>query len=176
MRFEPTRMAGVMIVHLERQVDSRGSFARAFCEHEFTARGLPGQFVQCNISVTAKQGTLRGMHFQRKPHEEGKLVRCTRGAIHDVMVDLRQDSSTYCQWLGFDLDASTGDAIYIPPGMAHGFQTLVDNTEVFYQMTEFYYAELADGVRWDDKTFGIKWPIGNPILSDRDRSYPRFRT
>lgn len=174
MVFEETRLGGAWLVKIEPRADNRGLFARTFCTDEFIAHGLPASFVQCNVSYNATLGTLRGMHFQREPRPEGKLVRCTGGAIWDVIVDLRKDSPTYCRWQGFELTAENRDALYIPGGFAHGFQTLTPGTEVFYQMTEFYVPELAAGVRWNDPAFGIEWPIPDPVLSDRDRSYEDY--
>ncbi len=163
-----------MLIHAERLDDARGFFARTYCEHEFVARGLPGRFVQCNVSFNTLRGTLRGMHFQRQPEPERKLIRCTKGGIYDVALDLRCDSPTYCCWEAFELTEHNRDAVYIPPGCAHGFQALADNCEVFYQMSEFFDPALAAGVRWNDPQFSIVWPIESPILSDRDQSYPDF--
>lgn len=172
MQFRPLSIAGAMVVEVERREDSRGFFARSFCRDEFAAQGLPPDFVQCNLSWNARRGTLRGMHFQRAPSREGKLVRCTAGAIWDVVLDLRPDSPTYLRWEAAELTASNRRALYIPPGLAHGFQTLADDTEVFYQMTDMYAPDLADGVRWNDPAFGIDWPVADPILSERDAAYP----
>lgn len=175
MNITGTRIPGAFVVDVEAHADDRGLFARTFCVEEFAALGLPDRFVQCNTSYNARRGTLRGMHFQHPPNAEGKLVRCTAGAVFDVFIDLRPDSSSYCQWQGFELSADNRRALYIPPLFAHGFQTLVDASEVFYQMTESYHPESADGVRWDDPAFGVKWPIAKPILSERDAGYPDFR-
>lgn len=172
MQFRPLSIAGAMVVDVERREDPRGFFARSFCCDEFAAHGLPPVFVQCNISWNARRGTLRGMHFQRAPSREGKLVRCTAGAILDMVVDLRPDSPTCRRWEGVELTAANRRALYIPPGLAHGFQTLADDTEVFYQMTDMFAPDLADGVRWNDPAFGIEWPIADPILSERDAAYP----
>lgn len=174
MKFTGTRLDGVFVIDLERHTDPRGFFARSFCSKEFVARGLPGDFVQCNISYNRNRGTLRGMHYQVAPGEEGKLVRATRGAILDVILDLRPSSATYREWLSFELSDKNGRAVYIPPGFAHGFQTLTDHAEVFYQMTEFHDSGLARGVRWDDPAFGIEWPIAPPMLSERDTAFPDF--
>lgn len=174
MKFEPTVVDGAFLVRLERHVDERGFFARSFCAEEFPASGLPGQFVQCNVSFNSRRGTLRGMHYQRAPRAEGKLVRCTMGAALDVIVDLRKESPTYCRWAAVEISAENRLALYVPPGVAHGFQTLVDGTELFYQMTDYYAPQLADGVRWNDPAFRIEWPIPNPILSARDASYADF--
>ena len=174
MIFEPTMLDGVFLVHLEPREDERGFFARSFCGREFAAHGLPSGFVQCNISYNLTRGTLRGMHFQREPRPEGKLVRCTMGAAQDIILDLRKHSPTYCRWISAEITAANRLAVYIPPGLAHGFQTLVDDTELLYQMTEYYVPDLSAGVRWDDPSFGIQWPIPDPITSRRDRSYPDF--
>jgi dTDP-4-dehydrorhamnose 3,5-epimerase len=174
MRFAPTNLEGVLIVDLEPHADERGFFARSFCADEFAARGLRTDVLQCNVSFNRRRGTLRGMHFQVAPRAEAKLVRCTRGLLLDVVVDLRPDSPTYCRWAAVELggDAARHRALYVPEGFAHGFQTLEDDTEVFYQMFERYSAEHARGVRWDDPAFAIRWPLPDPILSDKDRSYP----
>ena len=174
MHFEATELPGVFLIGLAPVRDSRGWFARTYCEREFAEHGLDGRFVQCNLSHNASRGTLRGMHFQRDPRSEIKLVRCLRGSIHDVVIDLRKDSPTYLRWIGVELSAGNGLALYVPGGFAHGFQTLEDDTEIWYQMGEFYTPELSDGVRWDDPAFGIRWPIADPILSDKDRSYPDY--
>jgi len=175
MKFRELKIRDAVAVEVEPREDSRGLFARTFCQEEFEKHGLAGRFVQCNTSYNVKRGTLRGMHFQRMPHEEGKLVRCTQGAIWDVALDLRPDSPTFLVWEGVELTAANRMALYLPAGIAHGFQTLTDQAEVFYQMTEFYHSDLADGVRWNDAAFGIRWPIADPILSERDRSYPPFK-
>lgn len=166
-----TTLKGMYIIDLERLEDERGCFARSWCQREFAAIGLNPRLVQCNISFNNAKGTLRGLHYQIAPHAEAKLVRCTRGAIYDVAVDLRPDSPTFNQWIAVHLTADSRRAVYIPEGLAHGFQTLQDDTEVFYQMSEFYHAECARGVRWDDPAIGIQWPLPNPIVSQHDRSY-----
>ena len=175
MLFEPTPIPGVFVVALQRVEDDRGSFARSWCRHEFQSQGLNADLVQCNVSFNRRKGTLRGMHFQNAPHAEAKLVRCTRGAIYDVVVDLRSDSPTFTRWAAFELTPDNGRMIYIPEGCAHGFQTLVDATEVFYQMSEFYTPAAASGVRWNDPAFRIAWPIENRILSEKDGGYADFR-
>ncbi len=172
MIFTPAVLDGVWHVDLDPRTDPRGYFARAFCAEEFASHGLPTSFAQCNLSFNARRGTLRGMHWQDEPHPEGKLVRCTRGAIFDVAVDLRSGSPTRHRWLGVELTANNGRALYIPPGFAHGFQTLADESEVFYQMTEAYHGELTRGARWDDPAFAIEWPMPDPILSERDLAHP----
>lgn len=174
MLIRPLALHGLHIVEPEPHTDARGFFARSFCHDEFTAHGLAGGFVQCNISWNERRGTLRGLHYQRAPSQEGKLVRCTAGAIWDVALDLRPDSPTYRHWHGVELSAENRRALYIPPGFAHGFQTLTDAAEVFYQMTDRYAPDLAAGVRWNDPAFGIAWPLADPILSDRDAGYPPF--
>lgn len=174
MIFTETTLKGAWIVDLQRINDDRGFFARSFCQEEFAAHGLKTDVAQCNVSFNKSKGTLRGMHFQLTPKAEAKLVRCTRGAIHDVIVDLRPDSTTYCQWAAVDLSGENGRALYIPEGFAHGFQTLEDNSEVFYQMYEFFAPEYAAGVRWDDPAFSIEWPLVNPVISAKDLSYPDF--
>ena len=168
----PTQLDGAFVVEPEPVRDDRGFFARSFCQNEFRARGLDPAVAQCNISFNSRRGTLRGLHFQVKPHEEAKLVRCTRGAIWDVIVDLREVSPTRYQWFSVDLSADNHRALYVPPGFAHGFQTLVDDSEVLYLMSEFYHPESARGLRWDDPAFGISWPYADPVISSRDRSYP----
>lgn len=175
MTFEQTPIPGIWIIGLERREDDRGFFARSFCEREFGSHGLLMRFPQCNISFNQKRGTLRGMHFQREPKAEVKLVRCTRGAVYDVVVDLRKQSATYLRWFGIELTDENRLALYIAEGCAHGFQALVDNTELFYHMGEFYDAGAGDGVRWNDPAFGIKWPLADPILSERDATYPDFQ-
>jgi dTDP-4-dehydrorhamnose 3,5-epimerase len=173
--FEETRLSGAFLVDLERREDSRGFFARTWCANEFADHGLTTEVVQANVSFNPRQATLRGMHFQRAPHAETKLVRCTRGAIYDVVVDLRPDSDTYKQWLGVELTADNRRALFVPEGFAHGYQTLVPDAEVFYQVSEYYTPGAEGGVRWDDPAFGIEWPDpDNAFLSDKDRSWPDF--
>ena len=171
MIFTETKLKGAFVLEPERQEDERGFFARTFCQKEFEAHGLNPRLVQCNISFNKKKGTLRGMHYQAAPYEEAKLVRCTMGAIYDVIIDLRPQSPTYKQWIAEELSAENRKMLYIPGGFAHGFQTLEDNTEVFYQMSGYYAPEHATGVRWDDPTFGIKWPPERErliLLKDQD--------
>ena len=176
MRFVPTELPGAYLVELERREDERGYFARTWCREEFGSVGLATEIAQCSISRSALAGTLRGMHFQTAPHEEVKLVRCTRGAIFDVIIDLRPGSSTHASWLGIELDAQRGAALYVPKGFAHGFQTLVDDTEVLYMMSDPYVAEAASGVRWDDPAFEIEWPHADVrTMSERDLSWPNYQ-
>lgn len=172
MRFVAVPIAGAFVVESEPLDDDRGSFARSFCQREFKKNGLDAVVAQCNISFNRYRGTLRGLHFQIKPHEEAKLVRCTRGAVWDVIVDLREESVTKHRWFAIELTAENRRALYIPRGFAHGFQTLVDDTEIFYQMSEFYHPEFSRGLRWNDPGLGITWPDMSPILSPRDASYP----
>jgi dTDP-4-dehydrorhamnose 3,5-epimerase len=172
MRFTETRLKGVFIIESERLEDERGFFARTFCQKEFEVHGLNSKIVQCNISYNKHKGTLRGMHYQAAPMAEAKLVSCTRGAIYDVIIDLRPESPTYCQWLAEELNAENSKMVYIPEGFAHGFQSLEDDTEVFYQMSVFYSPEHTRGVRWDDPVFGIEWPLNSKIISEKDMNYP----
>jgi dTDP-4-dehydrorhamnose 3,5-epimerase len=174
MRLTRLEIPDVWLVQPERRTDPRGFFARTFCAAEFAAHGLPTAFPQCNISFNTERRTLRGLHWQDDPHPEGKLVRCTRGAIFDVAVDIRPASPTYGRWVGATLSAVDADALYIPPGFAHGFQTLLDETEVFYQMSESYVPNMARGLRWNDPTLAIAWPLADPILSERDAALPLF--
>jgi dTDP-4-dehydrorhamnose 3,5-epimerase len=175
MRFAELPLAGAFVVSPERHDDARGWFARTFCRDEFAAHGLIGDFIQCSASFNARRGTLRGMHYQRAPHAETKLVRCTRGTVFDVLLDLRPCSATFRHWQAAELSEETGVSLYIPAGVAHGFQSLADKSEVFYQITERYAPEASGGVRWDDPAFGIDWPIRPPILSDRDAGFSDFR-
>ena len=174
MIFRETSLKGAYIIEPDKLEDERGFFARVFCKEEFEARGLNPNLVQCSISFNKRKGTLRGMHYQVAPYQEAKLVRCTMGAIYDVILDLRVDSSTYMKWLSVELTAENRQMLYIPKGLAHGFQTLEDNSEVFYQMSEVHHPSSARGVRWDGPGIGITWPLPNPIVSDNDRSFPDF--
>lgn len=174
MRFTPTPLDGAFLIELEPHCDARGFFARTWCQREFEEHGLEARLVQCSMSHNLNRGTLRGMHYQVKPHEEAKLVRCTAGAIHDVIVDVRAESRTYLQHIAVELSAANRRALYIPRGFAHGFQTLSDDCEVFYQMSEYFAPEAARGFRWNDPLFGIEWPIIDPIIIDRDNSYPDY--
>jgi dTDP-4-dehydrorhamnose 3,5-epimerase len=174
MIFTETKLKSVYIIDIERLEDGRGFFARSWCQHEFEAHGLNPRLVQCNISFNLKKGTMRGMHYQAEPFEEAKVVRCTRGAIHDLIVDIRPNSPTFRQYVGFLLTADNRRLLYVPQGFAHGFLTLEDNTEVFYQMSEFHAPNYAKGFRWDDPAFGIKWPGEVKVISERDETYPNF--
>lgn len=172
MIFIPSPLLGAYVLDLNRLQDERGFFARSYCMNEFDDHGLNSRVVQCNVSFNRRKGTLRGLHLQLEPHSEVKLVRCTQGAIWDVIVDLRETSPTYKKWHGVELSAGSGRALYVPEGIAHGFQTLTENAEVLYMMSKFYHPESARGARWNDPAFGIEWPIKNPSMSDRDRDYP----
>ena len=167
-------LAGAVVLDLEPRHDSRGFFARTWCAREAEAAGLNPRLAQASVSYNKRRGTLRGMHYQEAPHEEAKLVRCTRGAIHDVVIDLRAASPTFGGHFAISLSAENRRMLYVPDGFAHGFQTLEDDTEVCYQISEFYAPSAARGVRWDDPAFGIEWPLPDPILNERDRSYPDF--
>jgi dTDP-4-dehydrorhamnose 3,5-epimerase len=169
--FIEIKLQGAFILDIEPREDERGFFARSWCEEEFKQHGLNPRLAQCNISFNEKRGTLRGMHYQVAPFAEAKLVRCTMGASYDVIIDLRPVSPTFKQWVSVELTAENRRAVYIPEGFAHGFQTLADNTEVFYQMTESYHPECARGLRWDDPTFGIVWPIEYPSISEKDSGF-----
>jgi dTDP-4-dehydrorhamnose 3,5-epimerase len=176
VKFEPTPLPGAFVIAPERLRDERGYFSRTFCRRDFEERGLNPVVAQCNVSFSAKRGTLRGMHFQRPPHAEAKLVRCTAGAIYDVAIDLRPDSPTFRRHFGVRLDPSEDRMLYIPEGFAHGFLALEDETSIFYQMSESYAPSHAAGVRWDDPAFGIAWPFAPTVMTERDRTYPDFRT
>ena len=174
MLFKPTPLNGAYIIDLEPHTDERGFFSRAWCRNEFEAHGLNGCLVQCNLSFNRRRGTLRGMHYQAAPYEESKLVRCTHGAIYDVIVDLRKDSPTYRRYYGVTLTDANRKALYVPEGFAHGFLTLEDDTEIFYQMSEFYAPDYGRGYRWNDPAFNIQWPDEVTVISERDRTYPDF--
>jgi dTDP-4-dehydrorhamnose 3,5-epimerase len=177
MRFLQTPLAGAWVIEPDRIGDERGWFARTFDSREFRTRELNPEVVQCNASFNFRRGTLRGMHYQAEPHGESKLVRCVRGAIFDVAVDLRADSQTHRGWHGVELSAENGRAFYIPAGLAHGFQTLTDDCEVLYQMGHPHVPEAARGVRFDDPAFGIDWPEldGPRTISEKDAAYPSYR-
>ena len=177
MKFIETKLPGAYVIEAEPFEDARGFFARSWSVHEFEAAGLNGRMVESNISFNRRKGTLRGMHFQRPPRAQAKLVRCTLGSLYDVMIDLRPDSPTFKQWFGAVLSAANHRMLYVPEGFAHGFQTLEDNVEAFYQVTDVYAPELSGGVRWDDPAFGVEWPDnhGEPrIMVPRDAQYPDF--
>ena len=174
MLFEETDLCGAWLIEAEPAHDERGFFARTFCAREFATRGLTTHFVQNSTSQSKRRGTLRGMHFQRPPHGEVKVVSCLRGALWDVIIDLRPGSPTYRQWQGFELTAANRRQLYIPEGFAHGFQTLCDDTQAGYLISAFYVPEAAAGVRYDDPAFGIAWPLPVSVISDKDRSWPDF--
>ena len=174
MIFSEIKLKGAFIIEPERLEDERGFFARTWCQQEFEEHGLNPCLAQCNIAFNKKKGTLRGMHYQVAPYQEAKVVRCTSGAIYDVIIDLRPASPTFKQWIAVELTAENRKMLYIPEDFAQGFQSLVDNTEIFYQMSEFYQPEAARGVRWDDPAFGIEWPIQETIISERDQSFVNF--
>jgi dTDP-4-dehydrorhamnose 3,5-epimerase len=174
MKFIGTPLEGAYLIELEPVFDERGFFARTWCRDEFLAHGLNPDFRQCSISLNERRGTLRGLHYQDEPFHEAKLVRCSSGAICDVIVDLRPASPTHAKWFAAELTAANRRMLYAPEGFAHGFQTLVDDTEVFYHITESYQPEYARGVRWDDPRFHIEWPNKDPIISPRDKSFPDY--
>lgn len=174
MIFTATPLAGAVVIEPKRFEDERGFFARSFCAREFEAHGLNPRVVQCSISFNRKRGTLRGLHLQRSPHAEARLVRCTAGALYDVILDLRPESPTFRRHCGVELRARNRKMLYVPEGCAHGFQTLEDDTEVFYQMSEFFVPDAAAGVRWNDPAFGITWPLAVTMISERDRTCPDF--
>ena len=174
MRFIATRLQGVTIIEPEPLEDDRGFFARVWCRQEFEAQHLETRLAQCSISVNRLKGTLRGLHYQDEPYPETKVVRCTAGAIYDVAVDVRRPSATFKQWVAVELTATNRRMLYIPAGVAHGLLTLEDNTEVFYQISEFYHPECARGVRWNDPAFKIEWPLKPVVISPRDQQYPDF--
>ena len=175
MIFTQTALTGVILVGPERHADDRGFFARTYCADELRAAGLDPRIAQCSTSFNARAGTLRGMHYQREPFGEVKLVRCTMGAIFDVVVDLRPASATYCQWVGAELTAENGRALYVPEGCAHGFLTLVDSSEVWYQISQPHRPEAGAGVRWNDPAFGVSWPFAPTVMAERDASYPDYQ-
>src|SRR5215469_15713541 len=175
MRFEALDVSGAALIKLERHSDERGFFARAICARELRAHGLPEVFVQASLSWTGRRGTVRGLHFQWPPSREGKLVRCVRGAIYDVMLDLRPAEPTYLRHRAVALDEDNRDAVFVPSGVAHGFQTLADDTEVLYQMADTHAPALAGGIRWNDAAFGISWPLsGDIVIAERDATWPDF--
>lgn len=176
MKIESLPIAGAYRVTLEPHEDERGSFARQFCRHELAAAGIDFEIKQCNVSRNVHAGTLRGMHYQKEPYPEIKLVSCLKGAFYDVIVDLRKDSSTYLKWTAAELTEQNGVMIYIPSGVAHGFQTLVDDTTVYYQLGEFFMPECYSGVRWNDPAFGIVWPeCANRLINERDANYALWK-
>lgn len=174
MKLTPAEIEGAYLIDLEPIADERGFFARTFCQDDFSKLGLEGAFTQCNLSFNARKGTIRGLHFQARPYEETKIVSCTHGAIFDVIVDLRSESRTFRRWAAFELSRGNRRALYLPKGVAHGFQSLEDDTDVFYLMGQSYRRESAAGVRWNDPTLAIPWPLTDVIISDRDRQLPEM--
>jgi dTDP-4-dehydrorhamnose 3,5-epimerase len=174
MKFHPTALHDAQLIHLEPAYDNRGFFARTFCSREFAAHGLETNFPQHSVSLSGRKGTVRGMHYQREPHSEVKVVRCFKGAIWDVIVDIRPSSPTYRRWQGFELSAANRHGLYIPRGFAHGFQTLSDDAEVSYLISEPYHPDAASGIRYDDPSIGIEWPLAVTVTSEKDLSWPDF--
>jgi dTDP-4-dehydrorhamnose 3,5-epimerase len=174
VKFVPLSIGGVILITPELARDDRGTFARTYCREEFLVHGLDPAMAQCSQSTNAKRGTLRGMHMQRAPFGETKLVRCTQGAIFDVVIDLRPRSPTYTRWASAELSRENGHALYVPEGMAHGYVTLQDESDVYYQISVPFRSDAAIGVRWDDPVFGIEWPGEVAAISERDRQYPDF--
>ncbi|HEY0789639.1 MAG TPA: dTDP-4-dehydrorhamnose 3,5-epimerase [Chthoniobacterales bacterium] len=172
MEFVPTGLPGAFVLEPQPMADERGLFARTFCAREFAEHGLTSKLVQCSVSYNRQKGTLRGLHYQRSPQEEAKLVRCTAGAVYDVIVDLRPGSATYLQHFGVELSASSRRSLFVPEMFAHGFQTLEDDTEVFYQMSQFHAPDHAAGLRYNDPALGIDWPLPVSVMSDKDRTWP----
>lgn len=174
MEFEPAGLDGAWVLHLDRREDERGFFARVWCAEEFQRRGLNPALAQCSLSYNHAAGTLRGMHYQAPPAQEAKVVRCVRGTIHDVLIDLRPQSATFRKWIALELTADNRLSFYIPEGVAHGFLTLSDGAEVLYLISSAHVPLLARGVRWDDPAFNVAWPRRPAVISDRDRAYPDF--
>jgi len=174
VKFDALPVQGAWEIGLEPARDERGVFARTWCEREFAANGITTRFVQSNLSVTRSRGMLRGMHLQARPHEEAKLIRCVRGRVYDVILDLRPASKTFLRWHAVELDAEKGNAVFIPQGCAHGFVTLVDDSELHYQMSAFYVPDAKRGVLWNDPAFAIIWPVSEPTVSAADRAFPPF--
>jgi dTDP-4-dehydrorhamnose 3,5-epimerase len=175
VKFTETPLAGAYVIDIEPRADERGFFARTWCREEVEALGLNAEIAQCSTSYNKERGTLRGMHYQARPYAECKFVRCIRGAIYDVILDLRPSSPTYKEWFGVELTADNRRGLFIPEDLAHGFQTLADDTEVYYQISEFYQPDYSRGVRWNDPAFNIRWPLEERIMSERDLSFPDFR-
>lgn len=175
MNFEQLTLAGSFLIRPELLADERGFFARTFCAQTFASKGLNEAIRQCSTSFNAVKHTLRGMHYQSPPHTEAKIVRCTHGAAHHVLLDLRSSSETYLRWIGIELNSDNRLMLYVPEGVAHGFITLSDATEIFYQISEYYSAESTNGVRWDDTAFNIDWPARPAVISDRDANFPDFQ-
>lgn len=176
MKITPLEISGVFLIEFEEFKDERGSFARQFCKNEMKKYGIDFDIKQCNLSKNYKKGVLRGMHYQKEPYPEIKMVSCFKGGIYDVLVDIRKNSPTYLKWIGTNLTESNNKALYIPSGVAHGFQTLEDDTVVYYQLGEFFMPEYYSGVRWNDPAFGIEWPeCNNRIMNERDKNYELWK-
>ena len=176
MTFTETKISGAFLVDLKRIVDERGFFSRAWSAREFAELGLESDFPEINLSLSLRKGTIRGLHYQKEPHSEAKFVRCIRGSLFDVVVDLRPASPTYLQWAAFEISASTYQGIYVPAGCAHGVQTLEDETEMFYMVSSCYHAASEAGIRWDDPLFNVEWPdVARRIVSEKDRSWPDYQ-
>lgn len=175
MIFAETRLNGAYVIDVEKKEDNRGFFARTFCKREFGEYGLKTDYAQCNLSLTKKAGCIRGMHYQTSPNEEVKLVRCIKGAIYDVIIDLRHDSLTYGEWIGVELTSYNYRMLYVPEGFAHGFQSLTDDTEVYYFVSQFYAPESERGLRYNDPVFNIEWPMDVTVISDKDRNWPDYK-
>ncbi len=174
MIFTETKLTGAYIIHIERLEDDRGFFGRAWCKREFESKGLNPSLVQMNVGFSKRKGTLRGVHYQKAPWAEAKLVRCTMGAVYDVIVDLRPDSPTYKQWIGIELTQDNRAMLYAPEGFAHGYQSLRDESEIYYQTTQFYSPDCAWGVRYNDPMFQIAWPMEVTVISERDKTWPDY--
>ena len=174
MIFTETKLKGAWIIEIKKLEDDRGFFGRSWCQHEFEDHGLNGKICQMNTSLTLKKGTIRGMHFQADPYQETKFIRCTRGRIYDVIVDLRPKSPTYLQWIGNELNADNYRMVYVPENFAHGFVSLEDNSEVYYPVTQFYTPGAERGIRWNDPALNIKWPVEIQIVSDKDAGHPDY--
>jgi len=174
MKFTETNLKGAFIIELEKHLDDRGFFARSFCKNEFAQLGLNNDIVQINNSLSKHKGTLRGLHYQVFPKQEDKIIRCIKGAIYDVVIDLRSESETFLEWFGLELSEANRKALFVPKGFAHGYLTLADNSELFYLSTEYYSAESEKGVRWDDPKFNIEWPIDITEISEKDAAHPLF--
>jgi dTDP-4-dehydrorhamnose 3,5-epimerase len=174
MLFTETALKGAYIIEIKKLIDDRGFFARSWCQNEFETHGLNSRIVQANVSYNKKKGTLRGMHYQQTPYEETKLVRCTKGAIYDVVIDLRPTSPTFAQWIGVELTAGNYRMLYVPENFAHGFQTLADDSEVTYQVSQFYTPGAENGIRWDDPAFNIEWPLAIQVISEKDRNWGNY--
>ncbi|MDN5203117.1 dTDP-4-dehydrorhamnose 3,5-epimerase [Fulvivirgaceae bacterium BMA10] len=175
MKFTETKLKGAFIIELDQLKDERGFFARSWCKKEMEDHGLNANVVQSNVSYNIEKGTLRGLHYQKDPYQETKLVRCTRGALYDVIIDLRKDSPTYMEWIGVELTAENYKMLYVPQDFGHGFITLEDQTEATYQVTQFYTPGAEGGIRWDDPAFNIEWPISPKVVSDKDQSHPDYQ-